>query len=49
MKMVLHKFNFEDIRQIVIGAAVMAFPIAFSKDLWNYGETLPLMNIILIF
>lgn len=49
MKTLIGKLNLEDISQIVIGAAVMAVPIAFSEELWNFGETLPLLNIILLF
>jgi uncharacterized membrane protein len=48
MNSVFGKMNFEDISQIVIGAAVMAIPIAFSEELWNFGETLPLPNILML-
>jgi len=45
---IFEKVNFEDISQIIIGAAVMAVPIAFSEELWTFGETLPVINIILL-
>lgn len=45
----LYKVNLEDISQIVIGAAVMAVPIAFSEELWKFGETLPTLNISVLF
>lgn len=48
MKKIFGKLNFEDVSQIVIGAAVMATPIAFSEELWKFGETLPGLNIILL-
>ena len=48
MKSVFGKMNFEDISQIVVGAAVMAIPIAFSEELWKFGETLPLLNILML-
>lgn len=40
--------NFEDVSQIVIGASVMAIPIAFSEELWRFGETLPSFNLTLL-
>jgi len=48
MKSVFEQNNFEDISQIVIGASVMAIPIAFSEELWEFGETLPTFNIIML-
>ncbi len=48
MKSVFGKMNLEDISQIVVGAAVMAVPIAFSEELWKFGETLPLLNILML-
>jgi uncharacterized membrane protein len=48
MKLILEKINFEDVSQIIIGAAVMAIPIAFSEELWNFGETLPSLNILML-
>jgi uncharacterized membrane protein len=48
MKSVFEKINFEDISQIVLGAAVMAIPIAFSEELWKFGETLPGLNILML-
>lgn len=49
MKKNLYKINLEDISQIVLGAAVMAVPIAFSEELWKFGETLPALNIFILF
>lgn len=48
MKSVLGKINFEDISQIIVGAAVMGIPIAFSEELWEFGETLPVFNILIL-
>ena len=48
MKSVFEKINFEDVSQIIVGAAVMAIPIAFSEELWKFGETLPLLNILML-
>jgi uncharacterized membrane protein len=48
MKSIFEKINFEDISQIVLGAAVMAIPIAFSEELWKFGETLPGLNVLML-
>jgi uncharacterized membrane protein len=48
MNTIFERINLEDISQIVIGAAVMAIPIAFSEELWKFGETLPAFNIFLL-
>ena len=48
MNKYFYKLNLEDISQIIIGAAVMAVPIAFSEELWKFGETLPLINILIL-
>jgi len=48
MKRFLDKINFEDISQIIIGAAVMSVLVAFSEELWRFGKTLPPFNITLL-
>lgn len=42
-------FNLEDASQIAIGAFAMAVPISFSEEAWKLGETLPPVNLALIF
>jgi uncharacterized membrane protein len=41
--------NLEDIGQITIGAFVLAVPISFSEEAWNFGETLHFPNLVLLF
>lgn len=41
-------FNLEDVSQILIGAAVLAVPIAFSEEAWLMGETLKWSNIAMV-
>jgi len=41
--------NLEDIGQIIIGAFALAVPISFSEEAWRLGETLPWLNLILLF
>ncbi len=42
------EFRLEDVFQIVIGAAALALPVAYSEEAWNLGESLPLANIVMI-
>lgn len=45
--MSLH-FNSEDAGQIFVGAFALAVPISFSEEAWRLGETLPLVNLVLL-
>jgi uncharacterized membrane protein len=42
-------FNLEDVGQVAIGSFALAVPIAFSEEAWKLGETLPLMNLSMVF
>lgn len=42
-------FNFEDAGQIFVGAFALALPISFSEEAWRLGETLPFINLFLLF
>ena len=42
-------FNFEDASQIAIGAFALAVPVSFSEEAWKLGETLPLLNLLMVF
>jgi len=42
-------FNQEDASQVAIGSFALAVPISFSEEAWKLGETLPLVNLALIF
>lgn len=35
-----------DILQIIVGASILAVPIAFTEETWNLGEKLPLVNVL---
>lgn len=41
-------FNLEDASQVAIGAFALAVPISFSEEAWTLGETLPLLNILML-
>lgn len=42
-------FNLEDLSQIFVGAFALAVPISFSEEAWRLGETLPFVNILMLF
>lgn len=42
-------FNREDASQIAIGAFALAVPISFSEEAWKLGESLPMVNLALVF
>jgi uncharacterized membrane protein len=42
-------FNLEDASQITIGAFALAVPISFSEEAWRLGESLPTINLAILF
>lgn len=42
-------FNTEDASQVAIGAFALAVPISFSEEAWRLGETLPNINLAMLF
>ena len=42
-------FNSQDLSQIIIGSFALAVPISFSEEAWRLGESLPLINLVLVF
>ena len=42
-------FNLEDASQVAIGAFALAVPVSFSEEAWKLGETLPLLNMVMVF
>ncbi|MGB0524220.1 MAG: DUF2391 family protein [Flammeovirgaceae bacterium] len=49
MSMSESSINTEDIIQVIIGASTLAVPVAFSEESWRLSETLPLLNVIILF
>ena len=37
-----------DIAEQIIGASVLAFPVAVTEEIWNLSEQIPFINVILI-
>lgn len=40
------ELRLRDIMQIIVGSALLAIPVAFTEEVWNLGERLPLRNVI---
>jgi uncharacterized membrane protein len=39
-------FRINDVLEIIVGASVLAIPVAYTEEVWVLGEQLPLANII---
>lgn len=37
-----------DLMQIVVGATILAIPVAYTEEAWGLGERLPLFNVVLL-
>ncbi|KEK27254.1 DUF2391 family protein [Shewanella xiamenensis] len=44
-----YRFNTEDAIQVCVGAFALAVPIGFAEEAWQLGETLPLLNLLMLF
>lgn len=42
------EFYPRDVMQVIVGATILAIPVAFTEETWNLGEILPLNNVVLI-
>ncbi len=41
-------FNLEDASQVLVGAFALAVPISFSEEAWRLGESLPMLNLLML-
>jgi uncharacterized membrane protein len=46
MNPLMIEFRPRDIMQIIVGATILAVPVAFTEETWKLGESLPLPNVI---
>ncbi|TDR74987.1 putative integral membrane protein DUF2391 [Photobacterium lutimaris] len=46
---IMLNFNMEDASQVCVGAFALAVPISFSEEAWRLGETLPTLNLVMLF
>ncbi len=40
------EFRPRDLMQVIVGASVLAVPVAFTEETWKLGEALPLINVL---
>ncbi len=40
------EFRPRDLMQVIVGASILAVPVAFTEETWNLGATLPLSNVV---
>ena len=40
------EFRPRDLMQVIVGASVLAVPVAFTEETWNLGVQLPLANVL---
>ena len=43
---VMVKFYPRDVMQIIVGASILAIPVAFTEETWELGISLPIYNIL---
>ena len=45
---VMVEFYPRDLIQVIVGATILAIPVAFTEETWNLGEKLPIGNVLLL-
>lgn len=48
IKPLMVEFHPRDIMQVIVGASILAVPVAFTEEAWNLGVSLPLINILFL-
>ena len=48
LKPVMIEFRPRDLMQVIVGASILAVPVAFTEETWYLGEELPLLNVLLL-
>lgn len=48
MRPLMLEFYPRDIVQVIVGATLLAVPVAFTEEVWNLGASLPLANALMI-
>lgn len=48
MKPLMVEFRPRDLLQVVVGATILAIPIAYTEETWNLGAELPLANVLIL-
>lgn len=42
------RINRSDVAELIIGASVLAFPVAVTEEVWNLSEQISLLQVLLI-
>ncbi len=45
---VMVELKARDVMQIIVGASILAVPVAFTEETWKLGEELPLLNVLIL-
>lgn len=48
MKPVMVEFRLRDLMQVIVGASILAVPVAFTEETWKLGEKLPTANVVML-
>ncbi len=48
LKPFMVEFKPRDAFQVIVGASILAIPVAFTEEVWTLGEKLPFKNIVLL-
>ena len=48
LKPFMVEFRPRDLLQIIVGATILAIPLAFTEETWVLGEKLPISNVLLL-
>lgn len=48
LKPLMVEFYLRDLLQVIIGATILAIPLAFTEETWRLGEQLPIINVLLL-
>jgi len=46
--LLLPGFHLKDVVQVIVGATILAIPVAFTEEVWKLGEELPWLNIFAV-
>jgi len=48
LKPLMVEFRPRDLMQVIVGASILAVPVAFTEETWRLGQTLPLRNVLIL-
>ncbi|MBW6457608.1 MAG: DUF2391 family protein [FCB group bacterium] len=48
LKPVMVEFRLRDLLQVIVGASILAVPVAFTEETWMLGAELPLKNVLIL-